>query len=289
MTCTYCACPGLADGRPKCWPGTTSACHACAPSCSSVACASENHSEVVLAASFQIFFGASPLYPCSLLGAPGRTLRTERTRKVTRCPRHGRVLGAVAPCRKRPSKARCRPSLRRRPICNVWDPHFATWLLLSDSGKRKMHVNCKLTCWILLAIPTTSSTPQNFASPSALWGLQRKQLPIPWWHHRAPGAAARGRQHHIFARALHRGQHVQGQCTSAESARSTVAWRAAHQPVKKHQNCRVDAGSGGLYFFKVPGPGCLTMGYASEVCFGGMLRGMLRLSRTSQPYINWTP
>ena len=32
----------------------------------------------------------------------------------------------------------------------------------------------------------------------------------------------------------------------------------------------------GLYFFNVPGPGCLTMGYASEVCFGGMLRGMLR-------------
>ena len=24
----------------------------------------------------------------------------------------------------------------------------------------------------------------------------------------------------------------------------------------------------GLYFFKVPGPGCLIMGYASEVCFG---------------------
>ena len=25
----------------------------------------------------------------------------------------------------------------------------------------------------------------------------------------------------------------------------------------------------GSYFFKVPGPGCLPMGYASGVCFGG--------------------
>ena len=66
----------------------------------------------------------------------------------------------------------------------------------------------------------------------------------------------------------------------------------------------------GLYFFKLPRPGCLIIGYASEVCFGDMLRGyasrniktkivafsegifqdmlrkMLRLNRISQSYIN---
>lgn len=33
---------------------------------------------------------------------------------------------------------------------------------------------------------------------------------------------------------------------------------------------------GACIFVDVPGPGCLTMGHASEVCFQGMLRGMLR-------------